>query len=121
MTTNYEPEVNDYVILDQGEHGITEGWVYFKCPIIEEKKGFNKTPRYITIETHVSEKPPCKYSKNLPHKKNHCLVLCYESDWKYLKFVKRRKSQYDETIILESENTDNNTYKSQEYRDQDLY
>ena len=53
MTTNYEPEVNDYVILDQGEHGITEGWVYFKCPIMEEKKGFNKTARYITIETHV--------------------------------------------------------------------
>ena len=118
---SYEPEVNYYVVWDRGEYGKDEGWVYFKGDPVEERKGFNTCPRYITIETHVTEKPPCKYSKNLPHKKNHCLVLCYESDWKYLKFVKRRKSKYDETIISESENTDNNTYKSQEYRDQDLY
>ena len=27
----YEPEVDDYVIWDQGVNGIDEGWVYFKC------------------------------------------------------------------------------------------
>ena len=26
----YEPEVDDYVIWDQGKYGIDEGWVYFK-------------------------------------------------------------------------------------------
>ncbi len=121
MTAGYEPEVNDYVVLDQGQYGITEGWVYFKCPVMEKKKGFTETARYITIETHVTDKPDCEYSKNDFHKKNHCLVLCFESDWKDLKFIKRRKSKYDNTIILEAKDIDENTYKSQEFRDQDLY
>ena len=34
----YEPEVDDYVVWDQGEYGIDEGWVYFKAPVMEEKK-----------------------------------------------------------------------------------
>ena len=61
MTAGYEPEVNDYVVLDQGQYGITEGWVYFKCPVMEKKKGFTETARYITIETHVTDKPDCEY------------------------------------------------------------
>ena len=121
MTAGYEPEVNDYVVLDQGEYGITEGWVYFKGDPVVKRMGFNECPRYITIETHVTDKPNCEYSKNHFHKKNHCLVLCYEQDWKDLKFIKRRKSKNDNTIILQAEDMDKNTYKSQEYRDQDLY
>ena len=35
MDDTYEPEVNDYVIWDQGEYGIDEGWVYFKAPEFE--------------------------------------------------------------------------------------
>ncbi len=95
----YEPEVDDYVVWDQGEYGIDEGWVYFKGPVMEEKKGFVTKARYITIETHVTDKPKNelepsngKRSTN-PHTKVHCLLLCYEQDWKDLKFIKRRKTK----------------------------
>jgi hypothetical protein len=47
MNEPYEPEVNDYVIWDKGEYGKDEGWVYFKCPPLEEKKGFRSNPRYL--------------------------------------------------------------------------
>ena len=93
MNEPYEPEVNDYVIWDKGEYGINEGWVYFKCPPVENpQQGFNECPRYITIETGIKPKPPDQYSANDRHKYIHTLLLCYESDWKDLKFVKRRKS-----------------------------
>ena len=50
----YEPEVDDYVIWERECWTGTikdEGWVYFKAPKMEEKKGFNAVARYITIET----------------------------------------------------------------------
>jgi len=105
---SYEPEVNDYVIWDKGEYGKDEGWVYFKCPVMEEKKGFSENPRYITIETGVRDKPKeqldCK--SRLHHRKVHTLLLCYESQWEDLKFVKRREaahcehySQYDDRNV----------------------
>ena len=92
MNEPYEPEVNDYVIWDKGEYGIDEGWVYFKGDPVEEKKGFRTNPRYITIETGVKPKPPCQYSngKGVRHKMIHTLLLCYEGNWKDLKFIKRR-------------------------------
>ena len=120
MNDGYEPEVNDYVVWDKGEYGKDEGWVYFKGDKEEKKKGFRDNPRYITIETGIKLKPNCEYSKDERHKYIHTLLLCYESSWHELKFIKRRKSQFDDTIILESENI-NDTYKSQKYRDQDLY
>ena len=92
MNEPYEPEVNDYVIWDRGEYGKDEGWVYFKCPPIEEKKGFRTNPRYITIETGVKPKPPCKYTNNkgMYHKMVHTLLLCYEQDWWQLEYIKSR-------------------------------
>jgi len=88
----YEPEVDDYVVWDKGDNsGTDEGWVYFKGPVIEKKKGFNDNPRYITIETHVKPKPYCKYAKDDRHKFVHTLLLCYEQDWKDLKFIKHRR------------------------------
>ena len=48
--------------------------------------------RYITIETGVRPKPQCEYSKNDPHKYIHTLLLCYDSDWNELKFIKKRES-----------------------------
>ena len=105
---NYEPEVNDYVVWERecwsGVHK-DEGWVYFKGDIPEEKKGFRTNPRYITIETGVRDKPKeeidCKSVRI--HGKVHTLLLCYESQWKDLKFIKRREtpncqhySQYDD-------------------------
>ncbi len=104
----YEPEVDDYVIWEKETWcGITtdQGWVYFKAPETEEKKGFSKHPRYITIETHCYDKPkePEECRTKNPHRKIHCLLLCYESDWCNLKFIKRREtkhcqhySQYDD-------------------------
>ena len=95
---NYEPEVNDYVVWDRGEYGKDEGWVYFKGDIPEEKKGFWTNPRYITIETGVRDKPKeeidCK--SELKHDKVHTLLLCYESQWKDLKFIKKRESPITE-------------------------
>ena len=92
---NYEPEVNDYVVWERecwsGVHK-DEGWVYFKGDIPEEKKGFRTNPRYITIETDVKPKPNCVYTSGKPmkHKMIHTLLLCYESSWKDLKYVKSR-------------------------------
>jgi len=126
---NYEPEVDDYVIWERecwtGPIS-DEGWVYFKAPKFDKKKGFGDVVRYITIETSVRDKPKelmdCKTANH--HRKIHCLLLCYESDWKDLKFVKRRESkviqhysQYDDIAGIE-ENGDklSKMYKSQEGR-----
>ncbi len=94
MFEEYEPEVNDYVIWERNIHGrveIDQGWVYFKGDKTTPKKGFSDNPRYITIETGIKPKPKCKYTKDEQHKYIHTLLLCYESDWKDLKFVKKRK------------------------------
>ena len=103
----YEPEVNDYVVWERDCWSgtfIDEGWVYFKGDKVEPKKGFNTPSRYITIETGVRDKPKeqLEDSRTL-HKKVHTLLLCYEHQWKELRFVKRRESptiqhysQYDE-------------------------
>ena len=103
----YEPEVNDYVVWERDVHGrtdIDEGWVYFKGDPIEPKKGFNTQARYITIETAVRDKPREQLLEGkCLHTKVHTLLLCYESQWKDLKFIKKREStdiqhysQYDE-------------------------
>ena len=109
---DYETEVDDYVIWDKGEYGIDEGWVYFKGDPVEEKKGFPTNPRYITIETSVKPKPHCEYAKNDKHKFIHTLLLCYESQWKELKFVKHRRPE--EKKAAEDSMIDH--YKSQEGR-----
>ena len=97
--TNYEPEVDDYVIWNRPNGDIEEGWVYFKGdPVDNEKRvkqGWNPVPQYITIETGVKPKPYCEHSKNDRHKMIHTLLLCYEKDWHQLKFVKRRKSKVE--------------------------
>ena len=104
---DYEPEVNDYVVWERETWVGTikdEGWVYFKGDKEEKKKGFRENPRYITIETGVKDKPKEQLeSGSSLHGKVHTLLLCYEADWKDLKFVKRREtkncqhySQYDD-------------------------
>ena len=103
---SYEPNVDNYVIWERDIHGRTEidqGWVYFKGDPVEHKKGFNECPRYITIETHVRDKPKEQLDSKSLHTKVHTLLLCYEQCWHQLRFVKRRESphiqhysQYDE-------------------------
>ena len=110
----YEPEVDDYVVWDRGEYGKDEGWVYFKGdPVDNElriKQGWNPVARYITIETGVRDKPKEQLdSGSSLHTKVHTLLLCYESQWKDLRFVKRRErrkpqhySEYDDVNGIES-------------------
>ena len=98
MSSQYEPEVDDYVIWERETWvGITtdKGWVYFKGDKVEPKKGFPDSPRYITIETSVRDKPKEQLEGSmLRHKKIHTLLLCYESDWNELVFVKKRESKH---------------------------
>ena len=87
----YQPHVNDYVKWDR--HGLSdEGWIYFISQPTEDKKGFPITRRYLTIEVGVKKKPECQYDKKNPHNYVHILLLCYESQWEELTFVKKRKS-----------------------------
>ena len=109
MDDTYEPEVDDYVVWER-ETWVgpikDEGWVYFKAPIMEEKKGFIKPVRYITIDTGVRDKPKEQLTGNEMHNRIHTLLLCYEQHWDQLKFVKRREtkhcchySQYDDVNV----------------------
>lgn len=75
----YEPEVNDYVIMD--EH--VQGWVYFK------------SKEYITIEMNVKPKNLENYQASSIHANDRLLVLCYHQQWKDLKYIKSRQSIYE--------------------------
>ena len=81
--------------------------MYFKGDPVDNtrrvKEGWKPTERYITIETGIRLKPSCSVAKNDPHKYIHTLLLCYESQWKDLRFIKKRNhrevqhwSQYDD-------------------------
>ena len=95
---SYEPEVGDYVIWETTTPDKNdEGWVYFKCPIVEDKIGFRKHTRYITIETGIRPRPICETEEKLnpkmrspKHKYIHTLLLCFEPEWSNLKYVKSR-------------------------------
>jgi hypothetical protein len=76
----YEPQVNDYVIWKND----IEGWVYFK------------DKEYITIELFVRRKNDVNYRDCSIHANERLLVLCYNSQWKELIYVKSRPSIYDE-------------------------
>ena len=128
----YEPEVDDYVIWERPNGDIEEGWVYFKGDKMEKKRGFPQCPRYITIEIAVRDKPNCMYSsgKDMEHKKIHTLLLCYDSNWHELKYVKHRRtreiqhySQYDDVNqddkIGEKYKSPESMYKSQKGRPPD--
>lgn len=78
----YEPQVNDYVILDQ----YVQGWVYFKGK------------EYITIEMNVKPKNPENYQASSIHANDRLLVLCYINQWKNLKYIKSRQSIYEEDM-----------------------
>ena len=126
--TNYEPEVDDYVIWTTELGMVHEGWVYFKGDKVDNEKrvkdGWKPVARYITIETAIRPKPECQYSKNDPHKYIHTLLLCYDADWHQLKFIKKRDgkhiqhySQYDDVAGIEDEGDKlSKMYKSQEGR-----
>ena len=92
----YEPQVNDYVrwVTELGQ--VHEGWVYFKADSVEEKRGWRKPSRYITIEIATKERPQCDLSTFL-HKRIHVCLCCYESNWHELTFIRRRVSKQDDS------------------------
>ena len=103
----YDPQVDDYVIWNRPNGDIEEGWIYFKGDKMEKKRGFNETPRYLTIEVAVRDKPDCQYSsgKTMLHKKIHTLLLCNEDCWNQLEYVKNRRvdAHYEELAELQRE------------------
>ena len=116
----YEPEVNDYVIWTTQLGMVHEGWVYFVSEEVKPKRGWPTPVRYITIEIGTKPKPYCTLTHDRLHKKIHVLLCCYENQWGELKYVKRRKSKYDDTepdVILED---DVAMYHSQEHRYPDV-
>ena len=51
---------------------------------------------YITIEHSVRPKDKVNYHACPIHANERLLVVCYKEDWKQLKYVKSRKSRYEE-------------------------
>ena len=76
----YEPQVNDYVKWKPH----VEGWVYFK------------DKEYITIEIGVKPKDEQNYQACSIHRNERLLVICYNSQWKELQYVKTRESIHEE-------------------------
>ena len=81
---NYEPNLNDYVKWTKS----VEGWVYFKCN------------DYITIEQSVRPKDCANYEACYLHRNERVLVLCYKEQWKELKYIRSRKSIYEENTSI---------------------
>ena len=111
----YEPQVDDYVVWTTALGMVHEGWVYYVAEPTEPKRGWPTPVRYITIEIGTKPKPYCTLANDKMHKNIHVLLCCYEHQWNELRYVKRRKSKYDDTEpdIIIDEYPD---YKSQENR-----
>ena len=90
----YRPRLNDYVKWND-----LEGWVYY----VDQQ--------YITIEIRVIPKPEEDLEHGTPHRNNRCLVVCYPEQYSQLEYITHRETIYSQP----------DTYKSQTYRDRDLY
>ena len=77
---SYTPKINDYVKWKSH----IEGWVYFA------------DKEYITIEMITRPKDLINYEACSLHRNERLLVLCYSDQWKELKYIKSRKSIYEE-------------------------
>ena len=105
----YEPQVDDYVIWNRPNGDIEEGWVYFKGdPVDNEKRlkdGWKSLSRYITIETGVRPKKECVYTSGKPmrHRMVHTLLLCNDSCWNELEYVKNRRGENDSVGMYKSQ------------------
>ena len=115
----YEPKVDDYVIWTTQLGMVHEGWVYFVSEKSKPKRGWPTPVSYCTIEIGTKPKPYCTLTHDRLHKKIHVLLCCYKHQWGELKYVKKRKSKYDDTepdVILD----DVSMYHSQEHRYPDV-
>ena len=77
----YIPQINDYVIWNDGK-GV-QGWIYFKCN------------EYITIEIGVKPKDKENYEACSIHRNDRLMVLCFDRQWKELEYVKSRESRHE--------------------------
>lgn len=77
---SYVPKVNDYVIWKND----IQGWIYFK------------DSEYLTIEVLVKLKDELNYRAAPIHANNRLLVLCYSNQWNELKYVRTRRSIYED-------------------------
>lgn len=91
----YAPKVDDYVKWNN-----VEGWVYFV------------DSEYFTIEIFVKDKSEESYNDSPLHRKVHCLIVCQNWYWNEVEYVKHRRK--DEMNFIDD-------YKSQPFRDTDLY
>lgn len=78
------PQINEYV--NWKPH--IKGWVYFKCN------------EYITIEVNVRPKDTINYQDCSLHRNERLLVICYQNQWKELKYVRKRKSKHEEEYCV---------------------
>ena len=119
----YQPKVDDYVIWTTQLGMVHEGWVYFVSEESQPKRGWPTPVSYITIEIGTKPKPYCTLTHDRLHKKIHVLLCCYKHQWGELKYVKRRKSKYDDTepdVIVEEQEQNVAMYHSQEHRYPDV-
>ena len=114
----YEPKVDDYVVWTTALGMVHE--VGYIMLLNQQNPKEDGTPlRYITIEIGTKPKPYCTLANDKMHKDTR-FICCYEHQWNELKYVKKRKSKYDDTEpwdIIIDEYFD---YKSQENRYMDV-
>ena len=92
---SYTPKVDDYVRWRN-----LEGWVYF----VDRE--------YITIELSVKDKSEESYKDSPIHRKIHSLIVCQHCYWDQVEYIRHRRK--DEMNFIDD-------YKSQPFRDTDLY
>ena len=108
----YIPKVNDYVVWTTALGMKHEGWVYFVADPSVPKRGWATPARYITIEIGTKPRPQCDLSTFF-HKRIHVCLVCYESNWSELEYVKRRVSKSDDN---NPDELSYGAYKSQRHR-----
>ena len=91
----YQPKIDDYVKWRN-----VEGWVYF----VDHE--------YFTIEIAVKNKSQESYKDSPLHRKVHCLIVCHHYYWHEVEYIRHRREE--EKNFIED-------YKSQPFRDSDLY
>ena len=92
----YDTQINDNVKWTTALGMVHEGWVYFKASPSEEKKGWNKPNRYISIEIATKPRKQCDLTTFL-QKRIHVCLCCFEGNWHELEFVRRRVSKHDDS------------------------
>ena len=98
--------------MGNGIRSGTRGVGIFKADSVEEKRGWRKPSRYITIEIATKPRKQCDLTTFL-NKRIHVCLCCYESNWHELTFIRRRVSKQDDS---DPDELSYGAYKSQQHR-----